>query len=119
MTKLLDDLISFPFNLLFNYISKVDNLKKKPVGYVFSFFYFNVTEFYWENQNLNEKSIESVCEAVVGVIDWYGKRTSILQDVAISVKKMSVFVVLHRWGTGTLLERGQPGIIIAVETSWW
>ena len=46
MTKLLDDLISFPFNLLFNYISKVDNLKKKPVGYVFSFFYFNVTEFY-------------------------------------------------------------------------
>ncbi len=48
-----------------------------------------------------------------GVIGyWYGKRTSILQDVAISVKKMSVFVVLHRRGTGTLLERGQPGIII-------
>lgn len=35
----------------------------------------------------------------------YGKRTSILQDVAISVKKVSVFVVLHGWGTGTLLER--------------
>lgn len=31
-----------------------------------------------------------------------GKRTSILENVAISVKKMSVFVVLHRWGTGTL-----------------
>jgi hypothetical protein len=32
-----------------------------------------------------------------------GKRTSILEYVAISVKKMSIFVVLHRWGTGTLL----------------
>lgn len=32
-----------------------------------------------------------------------GKRTSILENVAISVKKMSIFVVLHRRGTGTLL----------------
>ena len=60
MTKLLDDLISFPFNLLFNYISKVDNLKKKPVGYVFSFSTSTWLNF-TEKIKISTRNLSRVC----------------------------------------------------------
>lgn len=40
----------------------------------------------------------------VGLKKCVSKRTSVLQDVAIAVNEVSVFVVLHGWGTGTLLD---------------
>ena len=60
MTKLLDDLISFPFNLLFNYISKVDNLKKKT-GWLRIFFFLLQRDWILLRKSKSQREIYREC----------------------------------------------------------